>query len=90
MDKTLLNLKPGEYDTISMGAIGGGAVEVYRSRDNAEERNAYLSSYDGTTLDPGSHIVIGTVVIRTSSMLTEVQQNELTNQIISLMTELDK
>lgn len=88
VDKTLLNLQPGEYDTISMGAIGGGAIEVYRSIEDAEGRNAYLSSYDGTTLDPGSHIVVGTVVIRTSSMLTKMQQNELTNQIISLMTEV--
>ena len=87
VDKTRLHLEPGEYDTISMGTIGGGAIEVYRSVEDAQERNAYLSSYDGTNLDPGSHIVVGTVVIRTSSMLTQVQQSELTNQIISAMSE---
>lgn len=71
-----------------MGTIGGGAIEIYESIEDAENRNMYLASYDNTTLDPGSHTVIGTLVIRTSSMLTMEQQVELTEMIISVLTEL--
>lgn len=88
VDKEKLNLKPSEYDVITMGTIGGGAIEVYGSTDEAARRNEYLTSYDNTTLNPGSHVVVGTLVIRTSSMLTAEQQQELTNDIITALTEL--
>lgn len=89
VDKSLLNLKPGQYDVISMGTVGGGAIEIYATVEDAASRNAYLSSYDNTTLHPGSHLVLGTMVVRTSSKLSHEQQNELVNQIISVLTELD-
>lgn len=88
VDKTQLNLKPNEYDVISMGTIGGGAIEVYASIEDAENRNEYLSTYDDTELNPGSHRVVGTMVVRTSSMLTDEQQIELTNQIVEILTKL--
>ncbi len=88
VDKEQLNLKPSEYDVISMGTIGGGAIEIYESIEEAESRNEYLTSYDNSTLDPGSHIVIGTLVIRTSSMLTTEQQAELTDMIVSALTNV--
>lgn len=88
VEKEKLNLKPSEYDVITMGTIGGGAIEIYESIEDAENRNMYLASYDNTTLDPGSHTVKGTLVIRTSSMLTMEQQVELTEMIISVLTEL--
>jgi len=88
VDKTELDLKPGQYDVISMGTIGGGAIEIYATIEEAEARNDYLSTYDETELDPGSHIVIGTMVIRTSSKLTDDQQTDLTNQIVACLTEL--
>lgn len=88
IDKTLLNLKPGEYDAISMGTVGGGAIEVYTSVEKAEKRNVYLTSYDGTNLDPGAHVVVGTMVVRTSSMFADEQQEEMMGQIIALLTEL--
>lgn len=88
VDKTQLNLKPGEYNVIAMGTVGGGAIEIYATIEEAETRNAYLSTYDGTDLDPGSHVVVGTMVVRTSSKLTDEQQMELTSQIVALLTEL--
>lgn len=90
VDKEKLNLKPSEYDVISMGAIGGGAIEIYGSIDDAQMRNTYLSSYDNTELDPGSHVVVGTLVIRTSSMLSKEQQAELTDSIIKAIISLAK
>lgn len=89
VDKTQLNLKPGDYNVIAMGTVGGGAVEIYATVEEAETRNGYLATYDGTDLDSGSHVVVGTMVVRTSSMLTDEQQTELTNQIIAIMTELE-
>lgn len=88
VDKTQLNLKPGEYNVIAMGTVGGGAIEIYATIEDAETRNAYLTTYDETDLDPGSHVVVGTMVVRTSSKLTDEQQTELTNQIVALLTEL--
>ena len=88
VDKTQLNLKPEDYNVIAMGTIGGGAIEIYATIEEAETRNSYLATYDGTELNPGSHVVVGTMVVRTSSMLTDEQQIELTNQIISVMIEL--
>ena len=89
VDKTKLNLKPSQYDVVSMGTVGGGAIEIYATIEEAEARNSYLATYDGTDLDPGSHVVVGTMVVRTSSMLTDEQQTELTNRIIAIMTELE-
>lgn len=69
---------------------GGGSVEVYRTPEDAMKRNDYLSMFDGRGfLDPGSHKVVGTVVIRTSHFLTASQQNALTDEIEAILTELD-
>jgi len=89
VDKTQLKLDPDEYDVISMGAVGGGAVEIYRTPEDAIARNEYLAQYDGTSMDPGSHTVIGTIVIRTSSKLSEENQAALETEIIEVLTWLD-
>lgn len=89
VDKTQLGLKPSEYDVISMGTVGGGAVEIYKTIEDAEARDAYLAQYDGTSLNPGSHIVLGTMVIRTSSKLPENLQKELTDLIIAVLIRVD-
>lgn len=61
---------------------GGGVVEVYSTSEGATKRNTYLSAFDGQgALDPGSHFVYGTCVIRTSSKLTATQQNTLSAAI---------
>lgn len=76
-------------DIVDKGTECGGCIEVYASVDDAEKRNTYLSSFDGMGfLDSGSHTVVGTVVIRTSSQLTATQQNELTQAITNKLLEL--
>ena len=61
---------------------GGGVVEVYSNATEANKRNKYLAVFDGQGfLDSGSHTVLGTCVIRTSSYLTATQQNTLTEAI---------
>ena len=89
VDKTQLNLDPDEYDVISMGTVGGGAIEIFATVEEANARNEYLSQYDNTSMDPGSHVVIGTIVIRTSSKLSDADQATLEAEIIEALTWLD-
>lgn len=76
-------------DIIDKGTDCGGCVEVYASINDAEARNAYLATFDTAGfLNSGSHIVLGTLVIRTSPKLTATQQNELTQVISNNLLEL--
>lgn len=76
-------------DIVEKGTEGGGCVEVYASTEDAENRNTYLSAFDGAGfLNSGSHTVVGTVVIRTSSNLTATQQTDLTQKITDKLIEI--
>lgn len=76
-------------DIVDKGTDAGGQVEVYKTIEDAKKRNDYLSAFDGTgMLNPGSHEICGTCVIRTSSKLTATQQNDLTNKMIEALTKL--
>lgn len=76
-------------DIVEKGTDAGGCVEVYQTVDEANTRNAYLSSFDGAGIfNSGSHVVFGTTVIRTSDSLTATQQDEMTEQIKKLLIEL--
>ena len=76
-------------DIVDKGTECGGAIEVYASEEDAEKRDSYLASYDGAgMLNSGSHKVLGTIVIRTSTKLTATQQNEFTNNITNKLLEL--
>lgn len=83
-----------EFDEVSVldrGTDCGGCVEVYSTEEDAIERDEYLSKFDGLLfLDSGSHIVLGTSVIRTSSKLDEDEQSELENQIIAAILKEEK
>lgn len=74
---------------IEKKTTGGGSIEVYSSPEDAKKRNDYLSSFDGSFLNVGSHCVIGTVIVRTSDKLTASQQKEMTANIITTLTTLD-
>ncbi len=71
----------GDGDSIAKGTDGGGCIEMYKTVEDAEKRNTYLSAFDGSVLHAGSHKVVGTIVIRTSDYLTATQQNEITTNI---------
>ncbi len=75
---------------IDKGTMAGGAIETYKTVEEAERRNEYLASFDGMGyLASGSHIVLGTMVIRTSDDLKASQQESLTNSIIAAMISMD-
>ena len=76
-------------DIVDKGTECGGAIEVYASEEDAEKRDSYLASFDGAgMLNSGSHKVLGTIVILTSTKLTAAQQNEFTNNITNKLLEL--
>ena len=76
-------------DIVDKGTECGGAIEVYALEEDAEKRDSYLASFDGAgMLNSGSHKVLGTIVIRTSTKLTATQQNEFTNNITNKLLEL--
>lgn len=78
-----------EYTGIpAVGTEGGGAVEVYATAEDAEERNYYLAAFDGGIFASGSHAVVGTCVVRTSDLLTASQQDALEQSIIESLTRL--
>lgn len=76
-------------DLIDKGVDAGGAIETYKTDKDATKRDAYLGAFDGGILSSGSHKVIGTVLVRTSTKLTATQQNEFTQAIINALTRLE-
>ena len=80
---------PGD-DVIDKGTDCGGQIEVYAKKEDAKKRDEYLASFDGTVLASGSHKVVGTVLVRTSSKLTASCQSELESKIIAELTREEK
>lgn len=74
---------------IDKGTDAGGQVEVYATPEDAVKRDTYLAAFDGSAFSSGSHVVIGTCVVRTSNELKASQQNELTANIIAELTRID-
>lgn len=88
VNKANLYIESGKDGIIDVGCDGGGAIEIYKTVEEAEERNTYLGSFDGTTFSSGSHYVVGTIVIRTSDELTGTQQLDLTDKITQAFLEV--
>jgi hypothetical protein len=72
---------------IEEGTNAGGSIEVYRTVEDAESRNSYLGSFDGSIFDSGKHKVLGTMVVRVSTDLTATKQESFINEIISALIE---
>ena len=77
-------------DIVTKGTDAGGNIEVYKTVEDAQKRNEYLSAFDGlrAMLNTGSHYVYGTIIIRTSGRLTATQQNDLTQKIYQKLIEI--
>lgn len=70
---------------IDRGTDAGGCIEVYADKKDAKKRDEYLATFDGSPLSPGSHTVVGTVVVRTSNLLTASQQRFLESNVIAAL-----
>lgn len=75
-------------DVIEDGTEAGGSIEVYKTVTEANKRNDYLSAFDGQALSSGSHTVYGSIIIRTSSLLTASQQKEQEEKILNELIRL--
>ena len=83
-----------EYDSygdiyVDKGTDGGGCVEIFTTVEDAKRRNEYLGFFDGTILSGGKHVVVGTLVVRTSNLLTATQQSELETAVIDALSKLE-
>ena len=88
VDKRGWDIEPEKYNVIDIGTIGGGSIEVYGTVEEAQTRDTYLASFDNTSLDRGTHTVVGTLIVRISSKLAHDQQIEVENQIITVLTAI--
>lgn len=82
VDRSKLYIENGKDNVIDIGCIGGGAIEIFKTVEEAQARDTYLASFDGTAITSGSHYVYGTIIIRTSDELTGTKQLELTDKIL--------
>ena len=73
---------------VEKGVDAGGTIEVFETAEEAEKRENYISAFDGSALRPGSHKVLGSIVIRISDYLTATQQKELEELLIEVFTAL--
>lgn len=78
------------YSITEVGNPAGGCVEAFKTVEDAERRNQEMQSYEGTVRSPGTHKVIGTVLVRTSEDLTTAKQKELEQAIIDALTYIEE
>lgn len=81
--------REGTADVVMIGTAGGGAVEVFASREEAEKRAEYISFFEGSVMDAGSCTVEGTCLIRTSKYLSGDQQEKLAKKIREALLAVD-
>ncbi len=84
-----LYIESGKDNVIDVGCDGGGAIEIYKTVKEAEARDTYLASFDGTAFTSGSHYVYGTIIVRTSDELSGTKQVELTDKIVEALTKVE-
>ena len=82
--------KKSSIDVVMIGTAGGGAVEIYSSREEAEKRAEYISFFDGSVMDAGSCAIEGTCLIRTSKYLDEEGQEKLTRAVREALLTVDE
>ena len=78
----------GSNSSIDIGTVGGGCIEIYKTKEQTSKRADYLSIHDGSILANGTHKAINTTLIRTSNDLTATQQKVLEDKIVKAFAEL--
>lgn len=74
---------------IDKGTDCGGSVELYSNLEDAEKRCEYLGQFDNTLLYSGSYSLLGKMVIRTSYLLSNEEQIEITSKIVDELTKIN-
>ena len=73
-------------DLVDNGTKAGGCIELYRSEKDAEKR--YENFKVGRIVNAGGCFKIGTMIVRTSSLLELEEQEVLLDKIINAIDEL--
>lgn len=89
VNKSNLYIEAGKNNVIDIGTAGGGCVEIFNNVEDAETRDLYLGSFDGTAFASGSHYIVGTCLVRTSDELNGTQQKELTDLIFEALLNVE-
>lgn len=94
MKSSLVDDEYGLYkdqSPVEAGTDGGAVIEAFPTKEDAEAREEYLASFDGSgMLSSGSHKVVGTLLIRTSNELTASEQADLEQAIIDALIRIDE
>lgn len=90
VDHSRLYIEDGKDNVIDIGTDGGGAIEIFKTVEEAKQRDTYLGSFDGGMFSSGSHYIVGTCLVRTSDELNGTQQLELTDQIRQALIAVDE
>lgn len=77
-------------DAVARGTDGGGAVEIFATKEDALARCDYFNQFKNTLLYSGSYAAVGTLVIRTSYCLENDQQLDLTSKIVDEVISVTK
>lgn len=69
---------------VGIGTVGGGCIETYATVEDAVARSVHLTLMKPNYgVDPGSHEILGTMVIRTSKYMPPAIQDITTQNIIN-------
>lgn len=75
---------------VEAGCSGGAVIEAFKTVKEAKARDAYLETLSMPgPLNPGTHTVVGTLLVRTSNELTATQQKELEKAVIEALIRLE-
>lgn len=69
-----------------LGSMDLSSLTKMATVADAEKRERYLASFDGGAMSSGSHTVVGTMLVRTSSKLSASDQKKLEEEIIAALT----
>jgi len=93
MKSSMVDDEIGFYSSmgpVEAGNDGGAVIEAFATVEDAQKREEYLAGFDGQgMLSPGTHTVVGTLLVRTSSELTASQEKELEQKIIEALIRLE-
>ena len=70
---------------VEKGTDAGGCVEIYETVERAHERFDYLMGFDNTIYYSGQFITVGTMIVRTSYLLSDEENSELVNEIVNAL-----
>ena len=70
---------------VEKGTDAGGCVEIYETVEKAHERYDYLMGFDNTIYYSGQFIIVGTMIVRTSYLLSDEENSEFVNEIVNAL-----